>query len=1094
MLNLSWSQPTTTTIYINSSGKDSEVKSAAPTTNYNASGRLNVSWASTGSNIERFFVSADLSSIPSNAIITAATLNLYCYSVDNNLQHPIYIRRVSTSWVESTITWNNQPSATTTGQLSFTHAQTSTANSWHSFNVLTHVQDMVNFPSANYGWRISMQTESGTGTKAVNYRDSEQSVNTSHRPYVQITYVLPIEVAGTVHHCTAGQNDGFIDDIIISEGSETYSSYEWFKYDMGTVTSIESGTNFANIGVSSLADGLYLLRVTDNGGLIGYKYFIVGEYGATTTVDFRNNSSSSNSALFNEDACPSYTVSTADGTVKSGTAQYMYAYNSTSIYYSTLLNYKVDFDSLFDISVADLRLYSMGHYRNASPATTDSGYVSRVTSSWEEGIVTWNTKPTKTATDRQLIPPTSPAGSVTRHDTIDLTPFVEYWQENPDENYGIDLSLTQYGQPSTAYLRYRSYDYATASQRPSLLLTFSLPDQVVTEFNDSTGVGKISLIAPNGELPYKFLISRIDTLPVLDDVWDDIKDSLELDSASFFQGQFNTHSHTFENLPADRYFLAVYDNTGEKIFDHQLYLKPSLRLADTSDVIISGDTLFVDSPATSSRSVHFDVISMEEDGGAEIQITQLDDDIIVGFNNLTEPKVVYEGDFEYAIKVEASGTVTFLQNGVTLSTTTASVGDKFRIAKEGNSIVFYKNGGVRDDDAIRDTQLEDFKTEIHLKGPAASVMFKPYGKVKPVPQTYKTDAVCGENLGTLTIFPGNFHGYSITGYSLVNDLTDVEFDDGTITTTAVEIENIPVGIYDLITTWSNGYSSISTVTEIVMGYRVHWIEKTNITEATYPTNAISPTNYASFSTPGLAKSLNTIGFSEDYWLQYQQKFPVGAVSLTFFEIKNLDGDIEGGIAILRTLYTTFAAFYSSTGWELLETGVSYAVNPYAVQLPTGSALRITHSGGDITIRYQNTDLVVFASTVSGLIRADVKEYGHVLITNSIASFCYPIASPYVKLRRTIDGGHYLANEGILNVEYDEEYNDDELEFYVYQETGNNEVGESSWTISPISYGDNRLSFSFTNTTCLANGYYILEIVNKKNEKRYLRFKIVNSTC
>lgn len=66
-----------------------------------------------------------------------------------------------------------------------------------------------------------------------------------------------------------------------------------------TDMTIQSGTNFSNINIDSLSYGLYLLKVTDRLSVVGYKCFLVGEYCASTAVQFRNNSGASNSILFN---------------------------------------------------------------------------------------------------------------------------------------------------------------------------------------------------------------------------------------------------------------------------------------------------------------------------------------------------------------------------------------------------------------------------------------------------------------------------------------------------------------------------------------------------------------------------------------------------------------------------------------------------------------------------------------------------------------------------------------------------------------------------------------------------------------------------
>jgi hypothetical protein len=56
------------------------------------------------------------------------------------------------------------------------------------------------------------------------------------------------------------------------------------------------------------------------------------------------------------------------------------------------------------------------------------------------------------------IPTTTTNGIENRNDTIDILPLIPYWQEHPDENFGFELALSTYDQPSTAYRDYNSSD------------------------------------------------------------------------------------------------------------------------------------------------------------------------------------------------------------------------------------------------------------------------------------------------------------------------------------------------------------------------------------------------------------------------------------------------------------------------------------------------------------------------------------------------------------------------------------------------------------------------------------------------------------
>jgi len=110
---------------------------------------------------------------------------------------------------------------------------------------------------------------------------------------------------------------------------------------------------------------------------------------------------------------------------------------------------------------------------------------------------------------------------------------------------------------------------------------------------------------------------------------------------------------------------------------------------------------------------------------------------------------------------------------------------------------------------------------------------------------------------------------------------------------------------------------------------------------------------------------------------------------------------------------------------------------------------------------------------------------------------------YAILRRKLDGGYFHVNNGKLYFRFDEEYNDTDgkLMFNIYDADDNALVTSNTLTYSAlipnIAYGDNRCHINTLHCNVspggwLNNGFYILEVINEKNEKRYLRFKVANT--
>lgn len=426
----------------------------------------------------RIFIDFDLSSIPDDAIVTSATLKMYCPWVNNAASHPYYLQRASSDWGGASKTWNNQPSVVTSDQISITHTQTQSIG-WHNFDVLSHVQYMVNYPVLNYGWCMRLQSESGT-TRGNKYW-SQEYVNTSLRPVLEVKYVMPIEISATVTHSGNGLNNGVIDAVQVNYGSGTYSQYEWFNISGGTYTSIESGTNFANIDVDNLVPGAYILTVQDDLGYTGYQYFLVGEEGATTTVEIYANDLTT-SQNYNEDAMvddyPTY-VNTNYGNYGG-----FYTFNN---YYSAIgdwrdirsfVKYELDFDPQLDFQAAEYRVFcAIDHYK--SFGNSNQSYVSRITQDWTEELITYNTKPTVTTQNQVTIPETPVVGYYSRDDVIDILDFVKYWQINPNENYGFELALSSYTNSDWVRLFYGSSDWSSsATERPRLYLQYTVINKI----------------------------------------------------------------------------------------------------------------------------------------------------------------------------------------------------------------------------------------------------------------------------------------------------------------------------------------------------------------------------------------------------------------------------------------------------------------------------------------------------------------------------------------------------------------------------------------------------------------------------------------
>ena len=149
-------------------------------------------WTSQGVAFQnRSLIEFDLSSIPANAIIQGAKLILYGLNHQglNGKSNASYFQRVTGSWEENTVTWNNQPSVTTLNQISLSHTSVATQND--TLNITSHVQEMLINPNTNMGFMLRLQDEIYYASREYASSDHETA---SLRPKLIITYSVPVTI------------------------------------------------------------------------------------------------------------------------------------------------------------------------------------------------------------------------------------------------------------------------------------------------------------------------------------------------------------------------------------------------------------------------------------------------------------------------------------------------------------------------------------------------------------------------------------------------------------------------------------------------------------------------------------------------------------------------------------------------------------------------------------------------------------------------------------------------------------------------------------------------------------------------------------
>jgi hypothetical protein len=180
---------------------DATVMQASATTNF---GSATTSATSSGSSAnQRAYVRFDLTScsptIASSATIRLATLRLYLSGVPAACR-TLDVFRVTASWTESGLTWNNQPFGTTvnnpaSGSRSAAIAVgtpsgcTYQAAGYVAASVTTDVAAFVAGSASNFGWMLRDDVESSATVRTSTF-SAKELATVGQVPELAITYVV----------------------------------------------------------------------------------------------------------------------------------------------------------------------------------------------------------------------------------------------------------------------------------------------------------------------------------------------------------------------------------------------------------------------------------------------------------------------------------------------------------------------------------------------------------------------------------------------------------------------------------------------------------------------------------------------------------------------------------------------------------------------------------------------------------------------------------------------------------------------------------------------------------------------------------------
>jgi hypothetical protein len=259
-------------------GKDALVASCVPcgynTTNFGSGDEFSaIAWTNSGNESDvRGLISFDLNSIPSGSVVTNAKLSLYFNpnpsSGNMGSQHSTlsgsnsaYLKKIISPWNENTVTWDNQPATTISGQVLLS-SSSNNAQDYPDIDITTLTQEMVNNPAQNMGFMIQLYDESAY--RGLLFASSDHP-NSSLHPKLEVTYLTSTN--GLNHHSITN-NLAVVPNP--SNGSFTVSIPKEIESGIVDVLDMQGKVVYSNNfqGTQQLLNldlnkGMYLLRIWD---------------------------------------------------------------------------------------------------------------------------------------------------------------------------------------------------------------------------------------------------------------------------------------------------------------------------------------------------------------------------------------------------------------------------------------------------------------------------------------------------------------------------------------------------------------------------------------------------------------------------------------------------------------------------------------------------------------------------------------------------------------------------------------------------------------------------------------------------------------
>lgn len=220
---------------------------------------------------DRGLIEFDFSSIPVSAIVNDARLNLYATLnptitpvATSGTSNTCYLQRVTSPWMENTVTWNSQPITTNINEVILPQS-TSTLQDYLNVDVTNLVQDMI--VNTNYGFMIKLVNETYYNCMVFNSSDSPDLIR---HPSITVCYTVPtgINVNAANKDAVSIFPNPFKEDLFLNPMKLTSENIQVTVYDIAgrVVFILNSNGGIINLSQNTVAlnSGIYFIETKNS--------------------------------------------------------------------------------------------------------------------------------------------------------------------------------------------------------------------------------------------------------------------------------------------------------------------------------------------------------------------------------------------------------------------------------------------------------------------------------------------------------------------------------------------------------------------------------------------------------------------------------------------------------------------------------------------------------------------------------------------------------------------------------------------------------------------------------------------------------------